>query len=191
MYSERAACVGAVVLHQCRSVKPALTAASGLRSSRGGAITPPGARLHLCLYRCAQPYFPPERFSVLRAAALGVCVCMVAVRAGSCVSVTTKRAHGAVRAAHMLCNSCTSSRVQLVCFVVLVQMHNCCESRSCALQQMHVAVLCTCLTCTTCNACAERRTPNAGFRLPTDIEAEQSQQAAWDAGCRYWDTSPW
>jgi aryl-alcohol dehydrogenase-like predicted oxidoreductase len=43
----------------------------------------------------------------------------------------------------------------------------------------------------TCNACAARRTPNAGFRLPTDIEAEQSQQAAWDAGCRYWDTSPW
>lgn len=30
-----------------------------------------------------------------------------------------------------------------------------------------------------------------GFRLPTDAEAHVTQQSCWEAGCRYWDTSPW
>eukprot|EP00036_Acanthoecidae_sp_10tr_P011321 CAMPEP_0182918356 /NCGR_PEP_ID=MMETSP0105_2-20130417/2046_1 /TAXON_ID=81532 ORGANISM="Acanthoeca-like sp., Strain 10tr" /NCGR_SAMPLE_ID=MMETSP0105_2 /ASSEMBLY_ACC=CAM_ASM_000205 /LENGTH=448 /DNA_ID=CAMNT_0025055439 /DNA_START=18 /DNA_END=1364 /DNA_ORIENTATION=- len=30
-----------------------------------------------------------------------------------------------------------------------------------------------------------------GFRVPTDAEAGRTQQACWDAGMRFWDTSPW
>jgi hypothetical protein len=60
-------------LHQCHSVKPALTAASGLWSSRRGAITPSGARLHLCLHPAHNHTFLPRCFQCC-AQLLSACV---------------------------------------------------------------------------------------------------------------------